>query len=131
MARASEIGGQPDALQQGGDAARPLGAGGDAMDAQGIVEHARHGGARVEGGQRILEHHLQARAPGAQGSAGKRQEVVAFEFDGPASGSISRSTSRAIVDLPLPEGPASASVSPGSMWKETSSTAAMVLPPRR
>ena len=33
----------------------------------------------------------------------------------PASGSVNRSTSRAIVDLPLPEGPANASVSPGSI----------------
>ncbi len=76
-----EIGRQADALEQGGDAARTLAAGGDAVNAQGVVEHAGHGGARVEGGKRILEHHLQTRAPSAQGSAIQGQEIIAFEFD--------------------------------------------------
>ena len=35
---------------------------GDAVDAQRIGEHAGDGGARVEGGERVLEHHLHPRA---------------------------------------------------------------------
>ena len=85
------------------------------MDAQRIVKHARDAGARIEGGERVLENHLHTRAPCAQGSTVQGQEIAAFELDAAGVRFDQPQHSRATVDLPLPEGPASASVSPASM----------------
>ncbi len=51
------------------------------MDAQRIVQHPRHRRARVERGERVLEHHLHAGAAGAQGRAAQRQKILALEMD--------------------------------------------------
>ena len=61
MARSARSGVRPTRSSKAAMRARPLGAVGEAVDAQRIVEHAGHRGARIEGGQRILEHHLEAR----------------------------------------------------------------------
>ena len=109
-----QVRGQADAFEQRGDAPRALAAVGDAMDAQRVVEHAGHRGARVEGGERVLEHHLEARP---QRRAALRRAAPAdrcrrSRMRARQSGSTSRRTMRASVDLPLPDGPTSASVSP-------------------
>ena len=51
------------------------------MDAQRVGERAADRGARVEGGERILEHHLDAPPHGAQFLATQRQKIGAVEID--------------------------------------------------
>ena len=51
---------EPDALEQRRDGPWTGSTVGKAMDAQGIVEHAANRGARIERGERLLEHHLEA-----------------------------------------------------------------------
>ena len=72
---------QPDAFEQLGDAARPFRAWRDGVDAQRIIQNPRHGSARVEGGERILKHHLQLRSCCPQRRSAQGQPVVAFEGD--------------------------------------------------
>ncbi len=77
---------EADALQQGRDPARTLGTWRDVVDAQGIVQHARDSGAGIEGGQRILEHHLQFCTHAAQGCTTLGKQVCSIEGDGAGIG---------------------------------------------
>ena len=63
-----------------------VGAVGEAVDAQGIVEHAGHRGARIERGERLLEHHLEARPQQPQRFAARGEQVAAVEADRAAIG---------------------------------------------
>ena len=60
---------EPDAFEESGDHGRTPGAVGDAVDAQRIGERACDRGARIEGGERVLEHHLDTPPCGAQSLA--------------------------------------------------------------
>src|SRR5262245_46392476 len=72
---------EADAFEERGDSARALGAAGQAVDAQRIVERARDGRTRVERGQRILENHLEASAQLAQRLALRSGEIDTVEAD--------------------------------------------------
>jgi hypothetical protein len=81
------------------------------------------GHSRVERRVRILEDDLQVLAPLAHLLARERGDLLALELHRAEVGSISRTTDFAVVVLPQPDSPTSASVSPRSTVKETSSTA--------
>ena len=74
--------------------------------------------ARIERGVGVLEDDLRVAAVGAQLVGVERAEIVGPRSARvPAVGSIRRSTSRPTVDLPQPDSPTSASVSPASTAK--------------
>ena len=90
-AGSARSGERPTRSSRRSDRRRPLGAAGDAVDAQRIVERAGHRGARVEGGERVLEHHLHAR-PARRAVLAPRSasRSCPSKWMPPASGSISR-----------------------------------------
>ena len=132
MARPASAGSRPTRSSSRAIAAGRSRAVGDAVDAQRIGERAGDRGARVEGGERILEHHLDAPAHGAQfrapaAPAGRRRR----NRSRPASGSTRRRRTRASVDLPLPEGRRGRASRPRATAIETSSSATTRRPPAR
>ena len=105
--------GQADPLKQRGDRRAGVCRGWQCRGCAAGRQAPRDGGAGIERGKRVLEHHLQARAQRAQRlRRAARARSTPSKRIVPASGSISRMTMRASVDLPLPDGPTSASVSP-------------------
>jgi hypothetical protein len=72
---------QTDAIEKGGDFLSALGFRHDVVDAQWIVQHRGNGGARVEGAEHVLKHHLHPGATMAEIRAGQRKPVLAFEPD--------------------------------------------------
>ncbi len=105
--------GQPHQRQQLGDPARHRAVGTMRCTAQRLAQGLAHGHARVERAVRVLEHHLHApvvarRRPARQRAARPRRR------NRPARrrASTSRTSARASVDLPQPDSPTTASVSP-------------------
>ena len=89
-----------------------------------LGEEPAHRHPRVQRGLRVLEHDLQVPAQPAQRLASASGEQVrAAEPTEPAVGSMRRSMQRPVVDLPQPDSPTSASVSPGATSKLTPLTA--------
>ena len=94
------------------------------MQRQRLGQDLAHRHARIERGVGVLEDDLRIAAEGAQLIAHRaRARSRPSKRTVPASGSISRSTSRLTVDLPQPDSPTSASVLPASTLKLTPSTA--------
>ncbi len=81
IARLANVGSQANALKQVGNRRWALVAVGDAMDPQRVGQRTADRGARVEGGERILKHHLDAPPHGAQRFATKRKQIRAAEID--------------------------------------------------
>ena len=79
--------------------------------------------ARVERAVRVLENELGTRTCAMQRPGRKGAEVAANSCTPPDVGSISRKARRPTVDLPQPDSPTSASVSPAATVKETLSAA--------
>ena len=90
----------------------------------GSAENLADGHARVERRERVLEDELHLAAQAAR-KAVSLEAVTSSPSRTmrPAVGSIRRITSRPTVDLPQPDSPTSASVSPGRSTKDTPSTA--------
>ena len=93
------------------------------MQRQRLAEDLPDRHARIERGVGVLKDDLRLPAERAQRLGVEGEQIVAFETDAAGSGSIRRSTRRLTVDLPQPDSPTSASVSPASTWKLTPSTA--------
>ena len=118
------LGAQADAGEQPLHPLAPLGAGHAGEVAQRLGDDLAGRQARVERGVRVLEDDLQvlpALAHAARPTASVSSSPSSFTE--PEVGSTRRSTDFAVVVLPQPDSPTSASVSPRSTVKETSSTA--------
>ena len=115
---------QPDLDEQARHAVVALaGRSGELVDDEGFAEDRADGHARVERGERVLEHDLHVAPHRAQIVAAEAQHVLPVEHDLADVGSIRRSTQRAVVDLPQPDSPTSPSVSPRLTANDTPSTA--------
>ncbi len=106
------LGRQPHRPQQVGDAGLPLAAAHGRVQPDRLADDRLHAHARVERGERVLEDDLQVAAdrrssPGARVARSRPSYITA-----PAVGAISLSSRRPSVDLPEPDSPTSASVSP-------------------
>ena len=77
---------QADTFKQGVDRRRPACPIRDGMDTQRIVKHALDRRARVEGGKRVLEHHLQPSPRLSQARTAQRQQVLVREPQAPGVG---------------------------------------------
>ena len=114
---------QADQAEQLGDAiAAP--AGRETVQRQRLADGLRDRHARIERRVRVLEDDLQ-RAPLRAHRARRRARTAPAPSKRtlPAVGSIRRSSSRPVVDLPQPDSPTSASVSPAASSKSMPSTA--------
>ena len=84
---------------------------------------------RVQAGHRLLEDHRdRVAADVAHLRLGQRQQIAALEADAarrscPAAPAISRRIDIEVTDLPQPDSPTIATVSPASTWNDTPSTA--------
>ena len=118
------LGAQADAGEQPLHPLAPLGPGHAGEVAQRLGDDLARRQARVERGVRVLEDDLQVLAgAGASRSAESVVSSSPSSFTEPEVGSTRRTTDFAVVVLPQPDSPTSASVSPRSTVKETSSTA--------
>ena len=72
---------EADTLEQRRDCGWPCGAVGEAVDAQRIVEDTGHRGARVERGEWLLKHHLEARPEQPQRFAARGEQITVVEAD--------------------------------------------------
>jgi hypothetical protein len=93
------------------------------VDVERLRDRVTDGEPRVQRRERILEDHLDVAAHGAQLGARHLGDVAALELDAAGAGSTRRRSERPVVDLPHPDSPTSASVSPGPRSKLTRSTA--------
>ncbi len=99
----------------------------DAVHEQRLVDDGRRREARVERAERVLEDHLHPRgaaaAPGAREPVSAASSVIAAGV-----GSAEAHDARASVDLPHPDSPTRATVSPARCRASTPSTARSTLP---
>ncbi len=99
---------------------------GESVQRERLVERLADRHARIERRERVLEDDLQRAAQLAHRVVGKRPRSRPSKWTLPDVGSSRRSTSRPVVDLPQPDSPTSASVSPASTSKLTPSTACTI-----
>ncbi len=72
---------QPDPLERVDDLRAAFARGAHAVHAQGVADRLLHGHRRVEGGVRVLEHHLDVLAERAQPAPAQLGEVLVLERD--------------------------------------------------
>ena len=121
MGSATVLGAEADQLEQLGHPCRDVT--GAAADHERLRDRGARGEARVERGVGVLEHDLHPVAQRAEGPTGRGAMSSPSTRIAPAVGSSNRTRRLASVDLPQPDSPTSASVSPGPRAKLTPSTA--------
>ena len=92
------------------------------MDDQRLGDEIADAHARVERGEGVLENHLHVAAHGLAFVAAEARQIAPADDDVAAVGHQPASA-LAVVDLPQPDSPTSASVSLGAIEKLTPSTA--------
>ena len=105
---------QPDAAEQRGDAVLDLAAARDAVDDERLADELADRHARVERGVGVLEHHLDVAADRASSRPAPRPRVSWPATRMPPSARTRPSSALPVVDLPQPDSPTSASVSPAA-----------------